>query len=140
MPRTLSAKTESVREPMSKVLIVEDDILLALGMADVVSLAGDEVNGTWSRASEAIEKARETHPHIAVLDIRLAAGRDGVEAAAILKHLCGAEVVFVSAESEHRNLERAKSVEPVALLPKPCPPQDLLRAVQKVVSPKPDAT
>lgn len=46
MPRTLSAKTESVREPMSKVLIVEDDILLALGMADVVSLAGYEVNGT----------------------------------------------------------------------------------------------
>ena len=125
---------------MSKVLIVEDDVLLALGMADVVSLAGYEVIGTVGRASEAIEKARETHPHIAVLDIRLAGQRDGIEAATILKQLCGAEVVFVSAESDHRTLERAKSLEPVALLPKPCPPQDLLRAVQKAVSPKPDAT
>src|SRR5687767_3732800 len=115
---------------MSKVLIVEVDVLLALGMAVVVSLAGYEVIGTVSRASEAIEKARDTHPHIAVLDIRLAGQRDGIEAATILKQLCGAEVVFVSAESDHRILERAKSLEPVALLPKPCPPKDLLRAVQ----------
>jgi two-component system, response regulator PdtaR len=120
---------------MAKVLIVEDDILLALGMADVVGLAGYEVVGTASRVSEAIEKARTAQPDIAVLDIRLAGRRDGIEAASILKQMCGTEVVFISAESDEGTLERAKSVEPVAFLQKPCAPSALLNAVQKAGGP-----
>ena len=119
----------------AKVLIVEDDVLTALGMGDVITLAGYDVVGSVRSVSEAIAKVAIVHPDIAVFDIRLAGRRDGIEGATILKQLCGTEVVFVSAEPEGETLERAKALEPVAFLPKPCSPRDLLAAVQKAAGP-----
>ena len=120
---------------MAKVLIVEDDFLTALGMADVVTLAGHRVIGNARSVSEAIEKARIAPPDIAVFDVRLAGRRDGIEGAAILKEMCGAEVLFVSAESDGETLQRATALHPVAVLAKPCHPRDLLTAVQKAAGP-----
>ena len=120
----------------AKVLIVEDDMLIALGMADVVTLAGYELVGSARSVSEAVAKASAVRPDIAVFDIRLAGRRDGIEGASILKELCGTEVVFVSAETDGATLERAKALDPVAFLPKPCPPRDLLSAVQRAAGPE----
>ena len=120
----------------AKVLIVEDDVLTALGMADVVALAGYAVIGTARSVSEAVAKASTNQPNIVVFDIRLAGRRDGIEGAGILKQMCGAEVVFISAETDGAMLERAEALEPVAFLSKPCPPRDLLSAVQKAAGPE----
>jgi DNA-binding NarL/FixJ family response regulator len=119
-----------------KVLIVEDDYLTALGMADVVALAGYRVIGSARSVSEAIEKARIAPPDIAVFDIRLAGRRDGIEGAAILKERWGTEVLFLSAENDDDTLERATALGPVAVLAKPCHPRDLLIAVQKAAGPE----
>ena len=113
----------------AKVLIVEDDKLTALGIAEVVTLAGYDVIGSVSSVSEAVDRACVVYPDIAVFDIRLAGRRDGVEGAAILKEMGGAKVVFVSAEQAGEPLERARAVQPVALLLKPCHPRDLLLQV-----------
>ena len=107
----------------AKVLIVEDDKLTALGIAEVVTLAGYDVIGSVSSVSEAVDRACVVYPDIAVFDIRLAGRRDGVEGAAILKEMGGAEVVFVSAEQDGETLERARAVQPVALLLQPCHPR-----------------
>jgi DNA-binding NarL/FixJ family response regulator len=120
----------------AKVLIVEDDVLTALGMADVVSMAGYEIVGSARSVSEAVARASAVRPDITVFDIRLAGRRDGIEGASILKEMCGTEVVFLSAEADAATLERAKALEPVALLSKPCPPRDLLSAVQKAAGPR----
>ena len=50
--------------------------------------------------------------------------------------MCGAEVVFISAETDGAMVERAEALEPVAFLSKPCPPRDLLSAVQKAAGPE----
>ena len=120
----------------AKVLIVEDDLLIALGMADVVALAGHQVVGSARTVSEAIEKASTVQPDVAVFDIRLAGRRDGVEGALALKQMCGTEVVFVSSESDRTMLERARALRPAAFLSKPCHPRDLLAAVQKAAGPR----
>ena len=121
---------------MAKVLIAEDDWLIALGIADVVTLAGHKVIGSVRTVSEAVEKARTVRPDIAVFDIRLAGHRDGIEGARVLKQMCGTEVVFVSAESNWETLERANALEPVAILAKPCHPRELLAAVQRAAGPE----
>jgi CheY-like chemotaxis protein len=120
----------------AKVLIVEDDKLTALGIAEVVTLAGYDVIGSVSSVSEAVDRASVVYPDIAVFDIRLAGRRDGVEGAAILKEMGGAEVVFVSAEQDGETLERARAIEPIALLLKPCHPRELLCAMQNAAGPK----
>ena len=119
-----------------KVLIVEDDMLTALGMADVVTLGGYAVIGTAKSVSEAVETARVVHPDVAVFDIHLAGRRDGIEGASLVKEMCGTEVVFLSADADGATLERAKALEPVAFLSKPCPPRDLLSAVRKAAGPE----
>lgn len=121
---------------MAKVLIAEDDWLTALAIADVVTLAGHQVVGSVRTVSEAVDKVQSVQPDIAVFDIRLAGRRDGIEGASVLKQMCGAEVVFVSAEADQETLERANAVEPVAFLPKPCHPRDLLAAVQRAAGPE----
>ncbi|MCI0430504.1 MAG: response regulator [Rhodospirillales bacterium] len=121
-----------------KVLIVEDDVFGALGMADVATLAGYEVIGLARRVSEAVEMATAVHPDIAVFDIRLAGRRDGIEGAGILKEMGGTAVVFITAEADEGALERAEALEPVAFLPKPCPPRDLLSALQVAAGADPE--
>jgi len=120
----------------AKVLIVEDDVLTALGMADVVTWAGYDVIGSVRSVSGAVAKATTVQPDVVVFDIRLAGHRDGIEGARILKQMCGTQVVFVSGEADGATLERAKALEPVAFLCKPCPPHDLLSAVQRAVGPE----
>jgi two-component system, response regulator PdtaR len=114
---------------LAKVLIVEDNELLALGMTDVLAFAGFEILGTANRVSEAIAMAERNCPTVAVIAIHLAGRRDGVEGANILKNM-GAEVVFVSTEWGDETLARARALEPAALLSKPSP-RELLSAVQK---------
>ena len=114
----------------TKVLIVEDDTLIALGVSDVLSFAGFDVIGPVRRVSEAIKLAEVAHPSVAVVDICLAGRRDGIEGANILKEK-GAEVVFFSAQSGDETLARATAVKPAAMLSKPCQPRDLLAAVQR---------
>jgi DNA-binding NarL/FixJ family response regulator len=121
---------------MAKVLIAEDDWLIALGIADVVTLAGHKVVGSVRTVAEAVEKAQTVPPDIAVFDIRLAGRRDGIEGASVLKEMCGAELVFVSAEADRETLERANALEPVAVLAKPCHPRELLAAVQRAAGPE----
>ena len=64
-----------------RILIVEDDFLVAGELEYALQSAGFEVAGTASSASEAIELARTQQPTIAIMDIRLAGTRDGVDTA-----------------------------------------------------------
>jgi DNA-binding NarL/FixJ family response regulator len=119
----------------TKVLIVEDDALIALGMTDVLNCAGFLVVGPARRISEAIKLAETWRPRVAVVDIALAGGRDGIEGANLLKEQ-GAEVVFVTAQSGDETLARATALKPAAFLSKPCAPCDLLHAVQQAAGPE----
>ena len=114
----------------TKVLIVEDDALIALGMTDVLSFAGFEIVGPVSRISEALRLAEAARPSVAVVDVSLAGRRDGIEGANLLKEK-GAKVVFVSALPSQETLARATAVKPGAILSKPCHPRELLSAVER---------
>jgi DNA-binding NarL/FixJ family response regulator len=119
----------------TKVLILEDDPLTALGMTDVLNFAGFQVIGPARRVSEAVELAEAASPRVAVVDINLAGRRDGIEGADILKRR-GTEVVFVTGQSNRRTLARAARLRPSAFLSKPCEPRDLLAAVEEAAGPE----
>jgi len=72
--------TDSEQSP-TRILVVEDDFLIAMQTETALSDAGFEVVGTAATAEEAISLAREKHPALAVTDIRLAGERDGIDAA-----------------------------------------------------------
>src|SRR5262249_41777232 len=116
-----------------KVLIVEDDMLTALGMADVLTFAGFEVVGTARRVAEAVALGARTRPDVAIFDVQLAGRRDGIEGADLLHRMLGVRVIFLTAQANQETMARSEVADPVAYLPKPCAPRELLHAVQAAV-------
>jgi len=106
-------------------MIVEDEALVAMSLREELEDAGYEVLDLTDRHTEAIEVAKACKPALALVNIRLAGGDDGIELAEHLKAL-GIPVLFISGQTS-----RAQSARTVAIgsLPKPYHPADMVLAV-----------
>jgi len=115
-PRDDRAATASERPG---VLIVEDDFLIGLAAENALIDAGFRVIGVAVSAEEAIAVARLERPVVAVMDIRLASPRDGVEAAGDLFREFGVRCVFATAHDDRQTRARAEPFAPLGWLSKP---------------------
>jgi DNA-binding response OmpR family regulator len=106
-------------------LIVEDELLLAIGLKDELEDGGYRVLELAMRHQEALGYARAVKPDLALVNIRLAEGDDGVALARDLKAL-GVPVLFISGQPD-----QARQARDVALasLSKPYIFSDMLKAV-----------
>jgi DNA-binding response OmpR family regulator len=86
---------------MLKVLIVEDDFMIADCLEEILVDAGYAVCGIASGVVEAIRMGDEHRPDLAVIDLRLADGRYGTEVAAALIARGGLGVLYVTGDSHH---------------------------------------
>jgi response regulator of citrate/malate metabolism len=114
-----------------RALIVEDEILIALALEAEVK--GFDVCGLAANATQAITMAMEDEPDLAVMDIYLNGARDGIETARVLRDLCGARVVFVTAYSDDEGLKERiqKQVPNAPVLTKPLYGHRLADAIAK---------
>lgn len=114
----------------SRILIVEDELLVASDLKETLHARGHTVVGMARTAEEAVECAAREKPDLILMDVRLAGIRDGVSAALEIKARFQASVLFLTAFSDAKTLERAKPVEPLAYITKPFKRDDLIRAVE----------
>ena len=122
----MPALIERLEMTGSKILlIVEDQILLALGLKDELEDGGYRVLGLATRHHEAIGIAREVKPDLALVNITLAGGDDGIALARDLRAL-GVPVLFISGQPNRARLAKAVAI---ASLPKPYSPADMVEAV-----------
>jgi DNA-binding NarL/FixJ family response regulator len=117
-----------------RVLVVEDDFLIAMQTEGALSEAGFEVVGTAATAEEAIRLAGEKRPTLAVMDIRLAGERDGIDAAGQLFSEFNIRCIFATAHDDARTRERAKPFAPLGWLPKPYTAGSLVALVAEAAS------
>jgi len=117
---------------MTRILIVEDEPLIAEFVSTVLSDAGYEVIGIAADEPSAMTQASRTFPDFVVMDIKLANNSDGVELARRLQ--CGRSIpiLFTSAYLDHHTMKRAAATNPVGFLRKPYSPEALLLAVAAV--------
>jgi CheY-like chemotaxis protein len=101
------------------ILIVEDEFLIAINNAGAVDDIGCDVVGIAGSAAEALAIAEQRRPELAVIDVNLGAGMDGIELARRLVARHGLQVIFASAQRDAATRERAESVAPVGFLQKP---------------------
>ena len=106
-------------------LIVEDQILLALNLKDDLEDGGYQVLDLADRHQEALGLAREIKPDLALVNIDLAGGDDGVALAHDLKAL-GVPVMFISGQADRARLGMAFAV---ASLSKPYSGEEMVDAV-----------
>lgn len=112
-----------------RVVIVEDNLLIAMDLEMQIEAAGHEVVGTAMAEDEAVVLVRAQKPDIVLMDLRLAGGTSGESAAERLHRRDGVRCVFVSGNLDPETRERLASFDPVAMLSKPVQPQELLRTL-----------
>jgi len=120
-------------DPMPRVLIVEDDYFVALDLEGGLRDAGMEVLGPVPTAEEAIALARAEHPILAVMDIRLAGAKDGIDAALELYRELGIRCIFASAHVEPPYRQRAAAAAPLGWVQKPYTIGAVVRAVEQAL-------
>lgn len=117
-----------------RVLIVEDEALIATDLEIVLEDAGIVVVGWATNGAEAKALAGEHCPDLALVDIQLKRGEDGLELAKELYACHGVRIVFLTAQSDPATVARAQTVTHHAYLTKPYSPSNLVAVVRQVVS------
>ncbi|MEM7365699.1 MAG: sigma 54-interacting transcriptional regulator [Pseudomonadota bacterium] len=112
-----------------RILIIEDEALLARDMSRQLKNMGYEVVGVAADSS-AIQLARETEPDLLLNDIHLKGGEDGVEVATAITSERDVPVVFLTAYSDRETVERAKRVAPYGYIIKPVDNRELEIAIE----------
>jgi two-component sensor histidine kinase/CheY-like chemotaxis protein len=119
---------------MLKVMIAEDDLMMADMLADVLTSSGYEVCGIARTVQKAVELNERYNPDLAVVDIRLAEGGLGTDIAAQLSPKSRPGILYAAGHAGLINLTKADGE---ACLSKPFPPADIIRAlkiVEQIVS------
>ena len=116
--------------PGAKLLIVEDENIVAMDIEATVKSLGYHVVGRASRGEEAIEKALTHRPDLVLMDIRLKGQMDGIQAAEAIRAKIGVPVVFLTAYADDPTLQRAKLAEPYGYLLKPFDEKELRMAIE----------
>ena len=119
------ARQELRRVASVRVLVIEDEAIIALDVADIVRNAGHEVVGIAATEKAAVELARKHSPHLVLADIQLRGADSGISAVNQIMGSMSVPVIFVTGFPER--LLTGKRIEPAFVISKPFDP-DLLRA------------
>jgi len=114
----------------SKVLIVEDNRIVAEDLQTSLKKLGFDVTGIVSDGPETISSVKEKMPDLVLMDIVLRGEMDGIATAEQIKSRFNVPVVYLTAHSEEMVFERAKSTDPFGYLLKPFSERELDIAVQ----------
>ena len=112
-----------------QVLIVEDDAIIAMYLAMLVADFGHTVCGTADSASGAIEQAADHLPDLVLVDIRLAKGSSGIDAARELH--ARLRCIFLSANLDELTKLMLAPLDPIDFIGKPVLPVLLKQALDK---------
>lgn len=112
-----------------RVLIVEDEWLIATDLAETLRQAGHDVVATAADSDEALAAAKETAPDLVLMDLRLANGTSGADAAQRLWDETKLRCIFVSANLDDATLQRLQPLDPLGFVAKPILPARLKQAM-----------
>ena len=117
-----------------RILIVEDDYLVAMEAEVAVVEAGFEAAGIANSAEEAVRLAKSERPTLVVMDIRLIGKRDGIDAALEIFQETGVRCIFATAHHTLATRTRAAPTAPLGWLPKPYSMEDLIDMIKLAVA------
>jgi two-component system response regulator LytT len=113
-----------------KVGIVEDEMVIALSIAEALTELGYDVSEVANNYTEALEMISREKPDILLLDIHLSGHKDGIDVAWKVKKEFNIPFIFLTANADAPTVERAKNVSPNAYLVKPFRKNDLYTSIE----------
>ncbi len=116
---------------MPKILIVDDEIVIAAQLEEHLTFMGYDVVGSASSGEEAIDMARELTPDIILMDIVMQpGGLDGIDAAKVIQTEMDIPVIFLTAFADDTYVERARNVQPFGYILKPFQEREIKACIE----------
>ncbi|MBE7183797.1 MAG: response regulator [Methylobacterium mesophilicum] len=109
-----------------RVLIVEDQTIVALDVQDIVEGAGFKVVGHATSPEEALKLAAKAKPQIAIVDMSLNGEADGLGVARTLGQRHRIPVLFLTGSDAYIVRANSMEIEPLGYVLKPYQPEDIL--------------
>ncbi|SFN86614.1 two component transcriptional regulator, LytTR family [Bizionia echini] len=113
-----------------KILIVEDEMIIAANISLQLTNLGYDVTGIIPRGEEALIHIKENKPDILLLDIQLKGAIDGIEMAQIMQQDYDIPIIYLTANTDDTHFEKAKTTNPHAFISKPFKKLDLQHAIE----------
>ena len=113
-----------------KVLIVEDEMIIAEDIMGTLEDLGYEVLEPAGSYTEAVARIEEESPDIAIVDIQLSGRKNGIDVATTINESFHFPFIFLTSNSDKITLDEAKKVEPLAYLIKPYTKDELYTSIE----------
>ncbi|MBP6387406.1 MAG: response regulator [Pseudarcicella sp.] len=116
-----------------RILIVEDEMLIAANIAMQLENYGYEIVGIIPRGEEALKVVANEQPDLVLMDINLKGEIDGIQTAIAMQKTGKIPVIYLTANTDDAHFNRAKATNPYAFISKPFKKLDLQHAVDLAV-------
>jgi CheY-like chemotaxis protein len=115
-----------------RVLIVEDEAIVADDLAYMLGAAGAQVIGIAAGQRDAVRLGIEHYPDVVLMDIRLRGGDDGIVAAEAIRAVLGTPIIFCTGNGDPETRRRVEAFGGAELLLKPIDGEPLIEAIGRV--------
>lgn len=113
-----------------KIIIVEDEIIVAQDIKEILEKLGYEVCNIFTKGEDALNYLEKNRIDCIIMDIMLRGKIDGIDAANIIKSQFKTPIIFLTAYSDQDTLERAKLTEPYGYILKPYQEKELYTNIE----------
>ncbi|MGB7970061.1 MAG: response regulator [Methanobacterium sp.] len=118
----------------SKILIVEDEIIIAIDLKIRLEDLGYYVPGIAINGRDAIKKTGEKNPDIILMDILLNGDKDGIEVAQQIRNQYNIPIIYLTGSQNDSMIERAEITEPYGYINKPFDNTEIETAIKLAIS------
>ncbi|WP_224482993.1 LytR/AlgR family response regulator transcription factor [Robertkochia aurantiaca] len=121
-------------DPLIKILIVEDNVIIADDMQSMLEEIGYDIVANVVDYESAVEALSNNEVDLALVDIILATEKTGIDVGKYIRENCNIPFIFVTSNSDKATVENAKTVKPNGYLVKPFEQQDLFTSIEIALS------
>ena len=129
----VTAPTKTPEITAARILIVEDEGIIAGHIASRLVKTGYEVAGIAESSEEALAKTEELKPELILMDIRIKGAMDGIDTAAKLRERYDIPVIYLTAHTDQQTIDRAKLTGAFGFLTKPIHHTSLATAIEMAI-------
>ena len=117
----------------TRVMVVEDEGIVAAHIAAQLSAAGYEVAGIAQSSEEVLAQVAKKEPDLILMDVRIKGPFDGIATTGILRDRYDIPVIFLTAHTDRETVDRAKTAGALNFLTKPVHPGSLKIAIEMAI-------
>ncbi len=115
---------------MAKILVVEDEALIARDLQQILRGMGHEVPAPAASAEEALRAAEKLAPELVLMDVHLRGALDGIATAGLLRERWDPALIFLTAYADDATVKRARETQPEGYLIKPFNEDELRSSIE----------